>query len=331
MATYTTTTGERTARMRRIPNAWVAGAIALAIMGTFATSASAAGTLSVTKNIPDAPRVTGPGIDCGSDCSQFYGDVQSCVFFSCFWRPQRITVTTSSGNGFRFDAWSNCDTVSSEGCLVEMNGSRIVSASYEDVSDPTVTFRAPGSSEQVEGTVELQATASDNWGIARIEFLVDGVLEAQDDNAPFSAAWDSAAVPDGTHRLAARAVDLAGRTTTVMHDVVVHNTPPPPPEAGYDAPGSAPVAAETAPPDTQISSGPKAKIARKAATFEFGSSEPGSSLECSLDGIGFRSCDSPATYKVPKGSHSFEVRAIDAAGNVDLTPAQWRWKVKPKR
>ncbi|MDO9497185.1 MAG: hypothetical protein Q7J48_15875, partial [Nocardioides sp.] len=32
--------------------------------------------------------------------------------------------------------------------------------------------------------------------------------------------------------------------------------------------------------------------------------------------------------KVRPGTHKFRVRAIDAAGNVDPTPAVWKWRVK---
>jgi hypothetical protein len=88
---------------------------------------------------------------------------------------------------------------------------------------------------------------------------------------------------------------------------------------------------DTTPPDTTITKHPKAKTKKKQAEFEFTSSEPGSSFECSIDGAGFSSCISPLIEKVSKGKHSFQVRAIDAAGNVDMSPAVGVWKVKKKR
>jgi large repetitive protein len=62
--------------------------------------------------------------------------------------------------------------------------------------------------------------------------------------------------------------------------------------------------------------------------FEFSSSEPGSSFECSLDGGPFSPCSSPDVIKAKKGKHHFEVRARDAAGNVDPAPAAASWKRK---
>ncbi len=88
---------------------------------------------------------------------------------------------------------------------------------------------------------------------------------------------------------------------------------------------------DTNPPDTQITKRPKDKTKKKTAVFEFSSSEAGSTFECSLDGAQFAPCSSPDTLKVKKGKHSFEVRAKDAAGNVDGSPASDSWKVKKKK
>ena len=92
---------------------------------------------------------------------------------------------------------------------------------------------------------------------------------------------------------------------------------------------------DVAPPDTSITKGPKKKTKSKSATFEFSSTEPGSTFECSLDGAAFAPCVSPAIVKVRKtGKHNFLVRARDAAGNLDTTEASWSWKrvkKKPKK
>ena len=88
------------------------------------------------------------------------------------------------------------------------------------------------------------------------------------------------------------------------------------------------VPADTSAPQTEIGKRPKNKLKRKKATYAFSSSEDGSSFECRLDGKPFKPCSSPAKLKrLKRGKHSFEVRAIDAAGNVDPTPAKDRFKV----
>lgn len=74
----------------------------------------------------------------------------------------------------------------------------------------------------------------------------------------------------------------------------------------------------------------KKKIKGRTAKFRFVSSEAGSTFQCKLDKRPFKPCRSPKKYKRLKpGKHVFEVRAIDAAGNKDKTPAKRRFRVLP--
>jgi hypothetical protein len=51
-------------------------------------------------------------------------------------------------------------------------------------------------------------------------------------------------------------------------------------------------------------------------------------FQCSLDNATFSTCTSPATYTgLATGTHSFQVQAVDAAGNVDPTPAVFTWTI----
>ena len=82
------------------------------------------------------------------------------------------------------------------------------------------------------------------------------------------------------------------------------------------------------PPDTSISSGPSGTVSSSSADFAFSSTEPGSAFECSLDGGAFGACTSPKSYAgLADDSHTFQVRATDAAANTDPTPASTTWTV----
>jgi large repetitive protein len=88
---------------------------------------------------------------------------------------------------------------------------------------------------------------------------------------------------------------------------------------------------DTTAPETTITSGLSGTVNSKSASFSFTSSEQGSRFECSLDTAAFKACTSPDKENGLKdGQHTYRVRAIDAAGNVDPTPATNTWTVKTK-
>ncbi len=81
-------------------------------------------------------------------------------------------------------------------------------------------------------------------------------------------------------------------------------------------------------PSTRIKRRPKSRTRSNTASFQFTSTEAGVSFECKLDKESFAPCTSPSTYVVDRGRHSFQVRAKDADGTVDATPAKDKWRVK---
>ena len=87
------------------------------------------------------------------------------------------------------------------------------------------------------------------------------------------------------------------------------------------------VITDTTPPQTTITSGPSGTTSSRSATFEFAANEP-STFECTLDSAAFTACASPETYNgFGDGSHTFRVRATDAAGNTDPTAADRTWTI----
>jgi hypothetical protein len=78
-------------------------------------------------------------------------------------------------------------------------------------------------------------------------------------------------------------------------------------------------------PSTTITSGPVGNSGLGVPRFEFGA-DGAASFECSLDDAPYAACASPQTVgPLVSGSHTFAVRAIDAAGNVEPTPAVRKW------
>jgi hypothetical protein len=87
--------------------------------------------------------------------------------------------------------------------------------------------------------------------------------------------------------------------------------------------------ADTTPPETTLLSRPSDPSDSPSASFTYISNEPGSSFECKLDGGSFATCPSTGVgyAGLGNGAHSFQVRAKDASGNTDGSPAGHSWTV----
>ena len=131
--------------------------------------------------------------------------------------------------------------------------------------------------------------------------------------------WSACASPktysglsDGSHTFLVRAKDNAGNMD--------------------GSPASYTWVIDTAAPGTSITGQPANPSNSASAAFNFsgddGTGVGGLTFECDLDGLGFSACTSPKSYtSLADGSHTFQVRASDAARNTDATPASYTWVV----
>ncbi len=90
-----------------------------------------------------------------------------------------------------------------------------------DTIAPTVSITSPANGADVarRTTVTITATASDNVGVTRVEFLVDSALQCTDTTAPYSCNWKVPNTRNQTYQLQARAFDLAGNSATASVQV----------------------------------------------------------------------------------------------------------------
>ncbi len=92
---------------------------------------------------------------------------------------------------------------------------------------------------------------------------------------------------------------------------------------------------DLASPDTTITAGPAegSTTGGTTATFEFtGADETTAAarltFECALDGAAFAPCTTGVSYGgLSRAPHTFQVRAVDQAGNVDQSPAVRTWTI----
>jgi hypothetical protein len=137
-------------------------------------------------------------------------------------------------------------------------------------------------------------------------------FECDLDGAGFSACPVPATflgLTDDEHTLVIRAVDSVG-----------NRGPSSTPEYTWDV--------DVVAPNTTITSGPAANSSTRTAVFTMTSNEAPALFDCRIDGGAYAPCASPTTYtNLVDGLHIVDIRARDAAGNVDPTPAQRTWTV----
>jgi concanavalin A-like lectin/glucanase superfamily protein len=115
-------------------------------------------------------------------------------------------------------------------------------------------------------------------------------------------------LPEGVHGFAVRVMDSVG------------NLDPSPATRSWTV--------DLTPPSTTISAGPSGTLPVASASVTFTANETNVTFACSLDGAAFTACTSPAALTgLAQGAHSFAVRATDAAGHPDPSPATASWTV----
>jgi hypothetical protein len=121
--------------------------------------------------------------------------------------------------------------------------------------------------------------------------------------APCGSPLTTGPLPDGPHSFEARATNPDG-----VSDLT-------PAARGFTL--------DTVVPGTSLDSGPPALSSDSTPTFSFSSDDQTATFECRLDSAKYLPCGSPLPAgPLSDGLHSFQVRARDAAGNVDASPGE---------
>ncbi|HEY2717587.1 MAG TPA: hypothetical protein VGI73_15340 [Solirubrobacterales bacterium] len=194
---------------------------------------------------------------------------------------------------------------------VDAAGNTSAPASYSwtvDTTQPTITLESTPSdpTSQAFATIEFSASDPGGSGIASTKCRFDGTVlttcTSPDSISPLA---------DGRHVFEVRATDNAGNAKSETFEWTV----------------------DTTAPQTTIESQPANPSSSASPSFGFsGDDGDGSgvaSFDCSLDGGEFAPCTSPQEYTgLGDGPHSFEVKAADAAGNTDASPAVYSWTIE---
>lgn len=270
-------------------------------------------TFEVDRAAPETTLVSGPPATTGQDDATF--------IFEC-------SESAPEGNGCTFEcavdeeAYGECESpfeVTDVEAAEHIFRVRAVDAAGNvDESPAEQTWTVDGSIPVTQ--IDLAPLAAIGQTTTTIEFSCN-----RPEGCTYTCAIDSAApqacgspltlenLVDGVHTVVVTASNQAG-------------TPDPnPPTVSFFV--------DTVVPEVALLTTPDAVNDATTATFEFTCSDPepsggGCTYECAVDGAEYEACASPKAYTgLADGNHTFEVRGSDLAGNLDVSPELFTWRV----
>jgi hypothetical protein len=179
-------------------------------------------------------------------------------------------------------------------------------ASYDWTIDTTapgtiISSKPPVNSTDPNPSFSFTSSEADSTFECSLDTVNSGAF------VPCASPQQYFGVPDGKRTFQVRAVDPAGNPArkTAKYSWKLDATPP----------------------ETSITMSPMNPTTSTTAVFKFASSEKSIWFQCNLDGGGFSAC--PRKFLgLSKGNHYLAVRAVDAFGNVDPTPASFSWTIQ---
>jgi hypothetical protein len=266
---------------------------------------------SLSFKVDTTPPSVGPGYpDRGFDAETWYNHPLAIVF-----NGQDATSGIERNNAVDFSL-APCATITYSGPdSVNINSFIVLSGTCTDVAGNSRTVAAIGF--RYDATPPLvtvvRVTPNGTYPTAPDVFCQSSDALSGIVTSPVLTTTDNG---NGSFTATCTGTDRAGNTGTAS---VTYTVTP----------------SDTTPPDTTITGKPNSPINITAATFSFVGSDnvtPASSLtfECALDNSAFASCTAPKTYlngTLSSGNHTFQVSAVDSAGNKDPSPATYSWLV----
>ena len=193
-------------------------------------------------------------------------------------------------------------------------GKNACTTTSSDTTAPSISVSAPTDGSTVSGTVTIWGSASDDVALSKVEVAVDGGAWAPaSGTTSWSRGLDTTAYGDGSHTLAARAVDSSGNTKSVSSTVTFSNAP------------AAPAPDTTAPSVSLSSPSNGATVDGVIAVTGSANDNVGvARVEIAVDGGAWASASGTASWSrsvdtstwAGGSTHSIAARSIDTSGNV---------------
>ena len=263
-------------------------------------------TWTVDTSPPPAPSLTGtpPATDTSTSASFSFGDDETGVTFECQLDGAAFASCTSPAAYSGLADGSHTFAVRARDAAGNASSATSYTWSLQAPRPPAPSIDTKPSNPSNASTSAFAFSDSD--GTVSFQCSMDGAAYG-----PCTSPFTTAALADGSHTFAVEAVSITNRVSDPTQYTWTIDT--------------------VAPPAPSLTGTPPATDTSTSASFSFGDDETGVTFECQLDGAAFASCTSPAAYSgLADGSHTFAVRARDAAGNAS-SATSYTWSLQAPR
>ena len=228
--------------------------------------------------------------------SAFVGDSRGYI-------SSRLDLSSLAGQDvkFRFRLGSDSGT-SDYGWYVD--NFRVYTCGSVDTTPPETTLDA-GGTDPAPSNGQTVSYANPSFSFSSSE--ASSTFECRIDGGAWSGCNSPkayTALSDGPHVFDVRATDAAANTDLT--------------------PASRTFTIDSTGPETSLDAVPASRGSATSVSFRFASPDSGATFDCRLGSASFTACSSPKAYSgLTDGSYTFQVRAVDAVGNADSSPATY--------
>ncbi|HWH54270.1 MAG TPA: hypothetical protein VNT04_01725, partial [Gaiellaceae bacterium] len=258
--------------------------------------ASYAWTIDTTT--PPAPSASGPPDPSGSDDPTFtFSDSEAGVTFECRLDGGNFAPCSSPQGYTSLADGSHTFRVRAVDAATNASAATLVTWTIDTTGPPAPSLGGPPA---LTNSTIANFTFSDNEAGVTFQCRLDAAAFA-----PCSSPKSYSSLADGSHTFRVKALDALSNESQVASQTWT---------------------IDTAPPPAPLVTGPDNPSGTGTATFTFSDAELGVTFKCQLNGGGFAPCVSPKPYTLADGTHTFEVEAVDPAGNAS-TAASHTWLI----
>jgi len=141
------------------------------------------------------------------------------------WTLVNYNASSSAGHSVTLTLANHDDNYAGDATFTYFDDVAVGTGGTGDTTAPTTSITSPAAGATVSGTISVTASASDNVGVTKVEFYLDGALKSTSTTSPYSWSFNTTTVANGSHTLQSKAYDAANNVgSSASVSVTVSNT-----------------------------------------------------------------------------------------------------------